>query len=535
MAIFRPQPTTVLAPSIRGNGNGNGGVSGNDNGFVFRRGRNATALPSKAARLLAAAAAAATATAAKTQAMPAADTAPGGHNENRRPPVNTAVAATPVAARKRQLAAAPAGGSRLDFPEPKRRLTQRASEGPAAAAAADISVPVQRPPQPTPLKPRTRTPMLAGSAAAASAAAGGGAAARRPNGRRKSTLGGRRRSTFSMRGKRASSIGGGFKAVPHESVGSGDFFRHVSPELPEPVRLRQLLAWCARRTTPPASDDTSEAAAAACWPAGLPGSVQRLLGDALREAMDDMHSAFEKEAIVTSWYHRPLGASETEQGGDGGAEQPLRAHPENEANARARDALRARIAALRGEELAWVAEQKRASMAHARCLDRLPRQVRDLAGPPDEGRLAPELAPVARGDEDIDWQAALAPAAAAAAADAGLLAYAAARSSVDDEIHAAERDVARALDDLHVMLDAFHLDVHRAGRRHVAAAEAAQSVAADLGFALAQRRARAAVPSRTPDAATPTLLPMPAKHQPAGHDAARDLLRTLAAATARRS
>ncbi|KAJ2780802.1 hypothetical protein GGI15_003418 [Coemansia interrupta] len=468
MALFQPQSAGVLAPSGRGN----------DNGFVFRRGRNVAALSSKAARLLA-----------------AATLAAGRHSENQRPPANAAAAATPPA-KKRPLAPQPAG-SRLDFPEPKRRLTQRADERPA-----DISVPVQRPPQPTPLKPRTRTPMLAGTAPAA--------AAGRPVGRRKSTLGGRRRSTFSMRGKRASSIGGGFKAVPHASVGSSDFFRHISPELPEPVRLRQLLAWCARRAPPPS----------AAWPSGLPAGVQKLLGDALREATDDMHSAFEKEAIVTSWYHRPVDADEHEQ-------RPMGAHPENEANARAREALQVRIDALRAEERAWVDELKRASAAHARCLDRLPRPVRDLSARPADGCLAEPL--LARGAGAADWHAALA--SDGSAADPGLLAYAESRAAIDTEVLAADRDVARALDDLQVLLDAFHLDVHRAGQKHVRAAERSQRVAADLGFALAQRRARAAA---VPGLADPAMVPQ--KHQAGGgHDPTRDLLRTLAAATARRS
>ncbi|KAJ2386800.1 hypothetical protein GGI05_004273 [Coemansia sp. RSA 2603] len=469
MALFQPQSTAVLAPSGRGN----------DNGFVFRRGRNVAALSSKAARLLAAA------TSAKTQGSTAAER----RDENLSPPN---FITTPLA-KKRQLAPLPAG-SRLDFPEPKRRLTQRATE-----LTADISVPLQRPPQPTPLKPRTRTPMLATGAASAA----------RPSGRRKSTLN-RRRSTFSMRGKRASSIGGGFKAVPHASVGSGDFFRHISPELPEPVRLRQLLAWCARRTLPSAT-----------WPDGLPDAVQRLLSDALREAVDDMHLAFEKEAIVTSWYHRPVGPTEDD------ADQPLCPHPENEANARARDALQARIAALRQEELAWVAEQKRASAAHARCLDRLPRAVRELSARPADGQLAEPL--LARSDDTVDWKAALVPADNDDATGAQLLSYVEARADIEAEALAADRDVARALDDLQVLLDAFHLDVHRASRKHVHAAEKSQAVAADLGFALAQRRAKAAV-FRPADAGL-----LPSKHQPPGHDATRDLLRTLAAATARRS
>lgn len=95
---------------------------------------------------------------------------------------------------------------------------------------------------------------------------------------------GKRRSSFALRGKRASSIGNGFVgknskdplwyicifckifswilirvsrtpiilwtaslALPHASIIPQDFYRHISPELPGPVRMKQLLAWCGRR------------------------------------------------------------------------------------------------------------------------------------------------------------------------------------------------------------------------------------------------------------------------------------------------
>ncbi|KAG0037741.1 hypothetical protein BGZ82_001932 [Podila clonocystis] len=59
---------------------------------------------------------------------------------------------------------------------------------------------------------------------------------------------GSRRSSFAMRGKRASSIGNGFSALPHPSVDSKSFYRHISAEEPPPVRMKQLMAWCSRKT-----------------------------------------------------------------------------------------------------------------------------------------------------------------------------------------------------------------------------------------------------------------------------------------------
>ncbi|KAJ2093311.1 hypothetical protein GGI09_005810, partial [Coemansia sp. S100] len=104
---------------------------------------------------------------------------------------------------------------RLDFPEPKRRIA--ATTPPKAVVVQELSVPVKKAPQPTPLISRTRTRVVQPSTptaaatngrrrATAAAGADSGVSSRmRPVARtatRKSTLGGRRRSTFSMRGKR---------------------------------------------------------------------------------------------------------------------------------------------------------------------------------------------------------------------------------------------------------------------------------------------------------------------------------------------
>ncbi|EMR11575.1 hypothetical protein PNEG_00019 [Pneumocystis murina B123] len=58
----------------------------------------------------------------------------------------------------------------------------------------------------------------------------------------------RRRSSLGLRGKRASSIiANGSIALPHPSISHESFFKHISEDLPEPVRMKQLLIWCAKR------------------------------------------------------------------------------------------------------------------------------------------------------------------------------------------------------------------------------------------------------------------------------------------------
>ncbi|WEW59137.1 hypothetical protein PRK78_004606 [Emydomyces testavorans] len=61
---------------------------------------------------------------------------------------------------------------------------------------------------------------------------------------------GQRRSSFGMRGRRASSLidSGASNALPHDKVDTADFYKHIeSEDLSEPRRMRQLLTWCATR------------------------------------------------------------------------------------------------------------------------------------------------------------------------------------------------------------------------------------------------------------------------------------------------
>ncbi|KAJ1663301.1 hypothetical protein IW140_005152 [Coemansia sp. RSA 1813] len=355
--------------------------------------------------------------------------------------------------------------AQLTFPEPKRRLTERPS------VVQEISVPLNKVLQPTPLISRTRTRLTENGFVVGRRGTNvvDSTTPVKPRSRhsRKSTMGGggRRRSTFSMRGKRASSIGGGFNAIPHESVDPADFYRHISPELPEPIRLRQLLAWCARRTDTPSN-----------WPPELPDHVQKLLQDSLREAVDDIHSAFERGDIATSWYHRPVDSDQA--AGNDSSEQELQVHPENSANSELKERLSARISKLQTERDAWVRELKRASTAHARIVDRLPKPVQQL-----QSVNNCTIEPISKNLATIDWS---------------LLSTDFSYSdTVDADIKQAEEQITRATEELQIQLDAFHLDMHRSHETHVAAQKQADTCLKDLGFAFSQRRARAAAITST--------------------------------------
>ncbi|KAJ2797186.1 hypothetical protein H4S07_006012, partial [Coemansia furcata] len=106
--------------------------------------------------------------------------------------------------------------------------------------------------------------------------------------------------------------------------------------------------------------------------------------------------------------------------------------------------------------------------------------------------------------------------------------------AIDEQLAEAERHIDRAVSDLEVALDAFHVDAHRAAQEHAHASESCARVAANLGFAFMQRRAHAQVvvagcgigrvASCDDAVATATA---------EERDCTRDLLRTLAAVLAR--
>lgn len=70
---------------------------------------------------------------------------------------------------------------------------------------------------------------------------------------RKTSADGHRRSSSGIRGKRASSLidAGTSNAVPHSEVNTMEFYKHISQDLTEPRRMRQLLVWCGNRALPP--------------------------------------------------------------------------------------------------------------------------------------------------------------------------------------------------------------------------------------------------------------------------------------------
>jgi len=57
-----------------------------------------------------------------------------------------------------------------------------------------------------------------------------------------------RRSSMNLRGKRKSSAYGGLCPPPLPNTRSSSFYRFIAFEQPEPIKMKQLLLWCAERT-----------------------------------------------------------------------------------------------------------------------------------------------------------------------------------------------------------------------------------------------------------------------------------------------
>nr|KMM66519.1 hypothetical protein CPAG_02858 [Coccidioides posadasii RMSCC 3488] len=109
---------------------------------------------------------------------------------------------------------------------------------------------------------------------------------------------GKRRSSFGMRGRRASSLidSGASNALPHDKVDVAEFYKHIeSEDLSEPRRMRQLLTWCATRAMgdkPSGSRSDDESAKLAA-----------------RVIQEEMLKEFSNRSELSDWFSREETAS----------------------------------------------------------------------------------------------------------------------------------------------------------------------------------------------------------------------------------
>ncbi|KAG0286274.1 hypothetical protein BGZ97_007496, partial [Linnemannia gamsii] len=136
-----------------------------------------------------------------------------------------------------------------------------------------------------------------------------------------------RRSSLTMRGKRASSIGNGFTA-----------------DDPAPVRMKQLMAWCGRITID-----------------GQRSKSQTALKIA-KEVEEEVLSLLISGQLSVSWYSRPLDKDPIRTA-------PKKPHRQNTENLRKLRECEAQIAKLRKEDEDWTKVISSFNTFHAALLD----------------------------------------------------------------------------------------------------------------------------------------------------------------------
>lgn len=145
--------------------------------------------------------------------------------------------------------------------------------------------------------------------------------------------------------------GGSLIALPHPSVPSESFFRHIAAEAPEPVRMKQLLAWCARRVE---------------IPAGKCVDPQAL--EIAQQVRERIITAILGGKISTSWYNRKEDDVLPEITGP----KELKEHPQNVDNRRLLKEHEDTIERLEKEEAAWTATLREYNSRHAAIVDSCP-------------------------------------------------------------------------------------------------------------------------------------------------------------------
>ncbi|KAG0219365.1 hypothetical protein BGX33_003296 [Mortierella sp. NVP41] len=169
-----------------------------------------------------------------------------------------------------------------------------------------------------------------------------------------------RRSSLAMRGKRASSIGNGFNALPHPSVDPRSFFRHISADDPAPIRMKQLMAWCARKSIDSQRSKSKTALTIA------------------KQVEEEALSMLITGQFSVSWYSRPLDTDPIRTA-------PKKPHHQNVENMRKLRECEAQIEKLRKEDEEWTKVISSFNTFHASLLDNGP-----TLPPGDEPMMVPD-------------------------------------------------------------------------------------------------------------------------------------------------
>ncbi|KAJ1912070.1 hypothetical protein IWQ60_009836 [Tieghemiomyces parasiticus] len=146
-----------------------------------------------------------------------------------------------------------------------------------------------------------------------------------------------RRRSSGIRGqrRRSSIAANGTILTPHKQIPSRDFYKHISPDEPEPLRMRQLLAYAIPKTrvrtpTPSASGPDTTA-----------------IGNIMDELVRKFERAMTRGDVPTSWYR----LAEAVEGAR--AAEPPTPHPANEPLRQRKEGLERSLVRYRKERDLW--------------------------------------------------------------------------------------------------------------------------------------------------------------------------------------
>ncbi|KAI8896879.1 Mis12-Mtw1 protein family-domain-containing protein [Globomyces pollinis-pini] len=137
------------------------------------------------------------------------------------------------------------------------------------------------------------------------------------------------RTSLLQRGKRSSQAYNGMCPIPHPTIPSSTYHNYINAEIPDTLRMRQLLHWVTLKTMDSFPSSSS--------------NHQSSTNDIVRKVQADIVESLQNKQLNTSWYSRP----ETV------VCEPKQPHPNNVANKKKLGILKAQLARYKEEEREW--------------------------------------------------------------------------------------------------------------------------------------------------------------------------------------
>jgi hypothetical protein len=120
-----------------------------------------------------------------------------------------------------------------------------------------------------------------------------------------------RRSSMNLRGKRKSSAYGGLCPPPLPNTRSSSFYRFIAFEQPEPIKMKQLLLWCAERTMQ--DQNNTETNKKEKTDDSNHNNIPKSILDKVKEIQEELMEELMCNKIEISWYNRERSPDEEER------------------------------------------------------------------------------------------------------------------------------------------------------------------------------------------------------------------------------